>query len=171
MGICEYCPFSLFYYEYSESGPTTAEREELFHQPCHPCSLSAFQDERLCPICQHLRLRHLVTCVSVESRRRFLFHLRQGLVQEDVVPRCPLCRLVWHMILHAFDKNRVSAIMRSDHNICLFLGPLDEHKSSVAADIYLQYAEENGQANLWVGDLHIDISNGTVGYLCKILRQ
>ncbi|OCK77022.1 HET-domain-containing protein [Lepidopterella palustris CBS 459.81] len=63
------------------------------------------------------------------------------------------------MALHAFDENQISTIVRSDYNICLYLGPFHEHISSIGADIYLQYRDDEGPSNLWVGDLHIDDIN------------
>ncbi|KAF2677997.1 HET-domain-containing protein [Lentithecium fluviatile CBS 122367] len=154
---CAYCPSSVFYYDYAENDPTKAERHELFHRPCHQCCQSNPQEEQACPTCRHLRLRHLILCVPVEIRKRFLFHLQPSLFKKDAAPTCPLCRLVRHMAFHAFGDDQIPD-MPSEYSVCLYLGSLRKHFSGTGADIYLQFKVGDGMSNMWVGDLHIDAS-------------
>lgn len=154
---CAYCASSVFYYHYAENDPTEAERHELFHQPCHQCFQSDHQEDQACPTCRHLRLRHLILCVPVEIRKRFLFHLQPSLLEKDGAPACPLCSLVRHMAFHAFGDEHIPNIP-SEFSICLYLDPLRKHLSGTGADIYLQFRVGDGMSNMWVGDLHVDTS-------------
>lgn len=74
------------------------------------------------------------------------------------------------MALHAF-KNQISTILKSNYNICLYLGSFDEHTSSIGADIYLHYTDEEGPLNLWIGDLHINDVNDGIVYHRHIVLQ
>lgn len=161
-GHCALCPSSVSYYSPSESGPSEQERYDLFHKPCSSCSVIDSQAYSLCGFCQHLRLRHLVRCVEPDTKRRFLFAFRKGLIENPVVTECPLCRLVSHMIVVGLSAAQLSEARKSEDNcdIVLYLG-LPQHSQPDGStvflgDIYAHYSEEGGLANIWVGDLHID---------------
>jgi len=156
---CPLCPSSLFYYKHSESEPTGQERHELFHRPCPACSLAMSQEESICDFCQHLRLKHLIRCVKPETRMGFLFPLRKGLAEDYIVSKCPLCRIVNHMIVVGLIAGQLSEIKGTNYDIILYLGPSQDPQSGassiLSADIYASYSEGDGISNIWVGDLHI----------------
>ena len=159
---CASCPYSLIRNdESSESEATRQERYELFHQSCPTCSLAKFQDESMCDFCQHLRLRHLARCVTPEIRRAFQFPLQKGLADISVMTKCPLCRIVKHMLAVGLSGGQLSELKGTNYELVLCLAPPQSPQSrassALSADVYASYPEgENGTSNIWVGDLYID---------------
>lgn len=157
---CALCPSSLVYQKDSESEPTREERHELFHEPCPTCSPAKAQDESVCDFCQHLRLEHLIKCLKPEVRVQFAFPLQNGLANTSVVPKCPLCRIVNHMLVVGLSGDQLAQIKVIDYDIILYLGSAQDARiggvSTLSADIYASYPEGDGMSYIWVGDLHID---------------
>lgn len=157
---CALCLSSVFSYSSSEYGPSEKARYDLFHQPCSACSVVDSRADSLCGFCQHLRLRHLVRCVEPETRIRLLFSLFKGLVEDDFVTECQLCRLVNHMIMVGLSAAQLSEVRKANCDIVLYSGlPPDsqpEGSSVFTAEIWAHYSEGDGLASIWVGDLHID---------------
>jgi len=129
---CIYCPSSVFYYHYAENGASKVERHELLHQPYDKFCRSNVQEEQACLTGEHLRLRHLIFCVLVEIRKRFLFRLQPSLLEKDVLFTCLLCRLVRHMVFHAFGDEQIPD-KSSEYYICLYLDLFHNYYSGTGA--------------------------------------
>lgn len=100
----------------------------------------------------------------------FLFPLRKGLAEDYIVTKCPLCRIVNHMIVVGLNAKQLSEIKGTNYDVILYLGPSQDPQSGassiLSADIYASYSEGNGMSNIWVGDLHItDINKSKARHL------
>lgn len=153
---CTDCAGSVSYYNPDENDALLDDAHQLFHQPCQRCDLSRHKGARLCATCQHLHLEHLVHCVPLDRRRRFLFHLRPSQMKRQTSPACALCCLVQHMVSVAFGENAIADSMPDDWSMSLFLGSELDRFCVTTADIYLQFkVGDEGMSNMWIGDLHI----------------
>ena len=150
---CELCPDSLLFRSADNSGDLLAECWELFHQPCVPCSLTASQSQALCVFCQHLRLRHLVTCVPHEKWQKFLVLLRKGLV-EDTMLRCPFCDIIRHQLQQIFDEHTLLEHTSVDNFLYLGLGQF--HAEGVIAEIHWKILEHNRVSLVSSGKIHME---------------
>ncbi|CAI6336393.1 unnamed protein product [Periconia digitata] len=152
---CPHCPGAISPYNLNEDEATIAGGRELFHQPCKACPPFSTQEQGLCSTCQHLRLRHLVSCVPLPNRRKFLFHLYPDR-KENATVDCPCCRLIQHMVSQAFGENPLSDLMPEDWSLSLFLSSEYSKSYNTVADIYLQFKDgDEGMSNMWIGDIHV----------------
>lgn len=165
---CAHCLESVTELSSNGNDSYLEDTRRLFHQPCPQCDLSENQQDHLCTTCQHLRLNHLVHCVPLDIRRRFLFDLRPKQTDGQNSSACALCRLVQHMISVAFGENAIAEPVPDDWSIPLFLGSELDRSCTTTADIYLQsQVEGEGSSNTWIGDLHISsMSNGSIDKHC-----
>lgn len=158
---CALCPSSLGK-DYG-SRATRHEHYELFHQSCPTCSLTKLQDESMCNSCQYLRLRHLVRCMTPEVLRAFEFRLPKGLADISVATKCPLCRIVKHMLVVGLSSGELSKVKGPDYEIVLSLAPphLPQYRSSSALLVrvfvfYYHKRENSVRSVFWGGHLCID---------------
>lgn len=108
-------------------------------------------------------------CVKPEARRRFYFALRKGLVEDKILTECPICRLINHMIVVGLSATELSEVRKANCDIVLYQGlPQDsqpEGSSVFLAEIWAEFAEGDGEATIWIGDIHIDdVKSGKMFY-------
>ena len=172
---CALCPLALACSTYNGPRPTQQECYKLFHQSCPACSLVQSQERFIYVSCQHLKLRHLVKYVKPEIRREFLFRLRKGLANFSVMPKCPFCRIVNHMVVVGLSKEQLSKMKQTDYIISLdSFSPQDPQLGSSTfflADIAIFLGDDTiGYA--WVGNLYIDdIIKGKIFHLDLHIRN
>lgn len=126
---CNLCPTCSFYgFENKE------DSHDLFHRPCLDCTSHYTHKEYLCDICQHLRLPHLLNCVSPQIRQQYRLPLRQGLLEVDTT-KCPLCNIVIDTIKSSKVNMLATQTEDSDYEIILTFEKLQETDSAVSITI------------------------------------
>lgn len=111
---CEYCGLLRGFKlpNGSARDPTESESWNFFHGPCSSCSAEdgSLDSPLLCSVCNHMRLRHLIECLSHD--RSFLLQL--GTVRElQERPDCSFCNFIFDTVIK-LKKNgkRISETMR-----------------------------------------------------------
>ena len=155
---CEYCPHSLWSVSDDDGSEMLGKCWKLFHQPCDSCSLATIQSQNLCSFCQHLRLRHLVTCVPLKEWQRLHPLLRKGLV-EDEVSRCSLCDMIRHTVRQVCSEHVISLHTGAQNSLLLLLG--QSHARSSVAGIAWNNVE---RGTMGVGKLYINEAIGGMYY-------
>ena len=141
-----------------ESDPAVSQ--ELFHQSYSQCDHCELQDDIHCHTCQHLRLKHLIKCLPYKIRDRYFFPLRKGLIEDSGITRCPLCRIVKHVVLSNYDRSELSDIGDRGYDLKIYLQFFQAQETSVKAVITLEFLVGEGpRVQKWkpyAGTLHID---------------
>lgn len=97
---CEYCGLLRGFKlpNGSVRDPTESESWNFFHGPCSSCSAEdgSLDSPLLCSVCNHMRLRHLIECLSHD--RSFLLQL--GTVRElQERPDCSFCNFIFDTVI------------------------------------------------------------------------
>ena len=164
---CSLCPESLFHSDTIEPELFQKECHELFHNDCPKCSLANKQDESMCDVCRHLRLRHLVTCIEPGRRQDIWLHLQEGLAEPSAVIACPLCRMTSHLMMIHLNQDQISELRRTRHDIFLWLASNSagevEASTGLMGELCVNLSSGGSMTNWRIGDLHIaDVDKGRI---------
>lgn len=167
---CSHCAsqvqFQSHLRSYGRTALTADQLKDIFHQPCSICTSSKFYDETLCSFCEHLRFRHLVTCIV----ERFNIHfnaLSRSMIEEDEFVKCSLCRTLRSMILKPHKNQEFFRSCNSDYGIVLGLTKSQEHNPFRKASLWkISQVGRNLSCDFSQQIRVSDVAQGTVQYYC-----